>query len=207
MSDKTQTHESLIQEMTVGELLTSHVQIGDALRSKKVVRSANTPTGDFAEYLFCTAFNWSQAPYSNAGYNAHGEDGCRYQIKGRRLDRHTTPSRLLSVIRDLDDRPFDILAAVLFGHYYDVLRAALIPLSVVKRKARYQRRVNGHILDLQDDVWEIEGVADVTSEIRRCLDPGYVAQKKAGSAFQQLVATLGEDEAKKVMTVFAKKNQ
>ena len=99
------------------------------------------------------------------------------------------------------------MAAVLFGHYYNVLRAALIPLSVVKRKARYQRRVNGHILDLQDDVWETEGVADVTSEIRRCLDPGYVAQKKAGSAFQQLVATLGEDEAKKVMTVFAKKNQ
>ena len=45
----------------------------------------------------------------------------------------------------------------------------------------------------------------MTTEIRRCLDPGYVAQKEAESAFQQLVATLGEDEAKKVMTLFAKK--
>ena len=207
MSDKTQTHKGLIQEMTVGELLTSHVQIGDALRSKKVLRSANTPTGDFAEYLFCTAFNWSQAPNSKAGYDAHGEDGRRYQIKGRRLGRHTTPSRQLSAIRDLDDRPFDILAAVLFGHYYNVLKAALIPFSVVKRNARHQRHVNGHILDLQDDVWEIEGVVDVTSEIRRCLDPGYVAQKNVESAFQQLVATLGEDEAKKVLTAYAKKNQ
>ena len=94
MSGKTQTHKSLIQEMTVGELLTSHVQIEDDLRVRGVLRSANKPSGDFAEYLFCTAFNWTQARSSERGYDACGEDGRRYQIKGRRLDdRHSTPSR------------------------------------------------------------------------------------------------------------------
>ena len=207
MSDKTQAHKSLIQEMTVGELLTSHVQIEDALRVRGVLRSANKPPGDFAEHLFCTAFNWTQAPNSERGYDARGEDGSRYQIKGRRLDRHSTPSRQLSAIRNLADKPFDILAAVLFGHYYDVLRAALIPWSVVKREARYRAHDNSYVLVLRDDIWEIEGVADVTGEIRRCLDPGYVAQKKTESAFQQLVATLGEDEAKRVMTAFAERNR
>lgn len=207
MSDKTQIHKSLIQEMTVGELLTSHVQIEDALRVREVLRSANKPPGDFAEHLFCTAFNWTRAPNSEPGYDALGEDGSRYQIKGRRLDRHSTPSRQLSAIRNLADKPFDILAAVLFGHYYGVVRAALIPRSVVKRRARYDAHTNGHILVLRDDIWEIEGVADVTGEIKRCLDPGYVAQKKAESAFQQLVAKLGEDEARRAMTAYAERNR
>ena len=207
MSDKTQTHKSLIQEMTVGELLTSHVQIEDALRVREVLRSANKPSGDFAEHLFCTAFNWTRASNSQRGYDARGEDGSRYQIKGRRLDRHSTPSPQLSAIRNLADKPFDILAAVLFSHYYGVLRAALISWSVVKRKARYQAHTNSHILVLRDDIWEIEGVADVTGEIKRCLDPGYVAQKKAESAFQQLVARLGEDEARRAMTAYAERNR
>ena len=207
MSDKTQTHKGLIQEMTVGELLTSHVQIEDALRVRGVLRSANKPPGDFAEHLFCTAFNWTQAPNSERGYDARGEDGSRYQIKGRRLDRHSTPSRQLSAIRNLADKPFDILAAVLFGHYYDVLRAALIPWSVVKREARYRAQDNSYVLVLRDDIWEIEGVADVTGEIKRCLDPGYVAQKKAESALQQLVARLGEDEARRVVTAYAERDR
>ena len=32
----------------------------EELRAREVVRSANNPTGDLAEYLFCVAFKWKQ---------------------------------------------------------------------------------------------------------------------------------------------------
>jgi hypothetical protein len=56
--------------MTAAQLLALHAQIGEELRERGVVRSANNPTGDFAEYLFCAAFGWQQAPNSERGFDA-----------------------------------------------------------------------------------------------------------------------------------------
>ena len=86
--------------LSVAELLVLHAQIGEELRERGVVRSANNPTGDLAEYLFCRAFGWQQAPNSERGYDATGADGTRYQIKGRRI-HHRNKSRQLSAIRDI----------------------------------------------------------------------------------------------------------
>lgn len=40
------------------ELLRTYGAILDELRSRDVVRSANSPISDYAEVLFCRAFNW-----------------------------------------------------------------------------------------------------------------------------------------------------
>ena len=165
MTERTGTHKGLIQKMTVGELLIGHVQIGEELRERSVLRSANNPTGDLAEHLFCTAFGWKLSANSERGHDAKGNDGIRYQIKGRRIDRRN-PSRELSAIRNLDDKLFDILAAVLFDHYYNVLRAALVPWTVVKTVATYVGHTNSHKFLLRDAVWDVKGVADVTEKIR-----------------------------------------
>ena len=50
-----------LARLTVAELLKLHSQIGDELRARGVLRSANSPTGDLAEHLFCRAFGWQQA--------------------------------------------------------------------------------------------------------------------------------------------------
>lgn len=156
------------KELTVPELLALHAQIGEELRARSVVRSANNPTGDLAEYLFCTAFGWTQAPNSERGYDATGPDGLRYQIKGRRVHKRN-PSRQLSAIRDLAGRHFDVLGGVIFDDDFRVVRAALIPHDVVVARSTYVAHTNSHRFILRDDIWEAPGVRDVTGDISRAI--------------------------------------
>lgn len=145
-----------VKSLSVAELLVLHAQIGEELRDRGVVRSANNPTGDLAEYLFCTAFGWRQEPNSKHGYDATGPDGVRYQIKGRRIHRRNK-SRQLSAIRDIEGGHFDVLAAVLFDDDFNVMKAALVPVSIVVERSTFIARTNSNRFMLQDDVWTAAG--------------------------------------------------
>ncbi|MGG7539396.1 hypothetical protein [Rhizobium sp. 12,4] len=148
---------------TTAELLTMHAAIMEELRGRNVLRSANNPTGDLAEYLFCAAFGWQQAANSVKGYDALDGAGNRYQVKGRRIHQRNK-SRQLSAIRDLDG--FDVLAVVLFDDDYQIVRAALIPAATVREKAVYIAHTNSHKFLARDGVWEVAGVIDVTDRLR-----------------------------------------
>jgi hypothetical protein len=151
--------------LTVPELLLLHTQVGEELRTRGVLRSANNPTGDLSEYLFCKAFGWTQAGNSHANVDAVGSDGTRYQIKGRRITRYSN-SRQLSALRDLQGEHFDFIAAVLFNEDYTVMRAALIPHVVALERSTFVERTNSHKFLLRDDVWNAAGVRDVSAELR-----------------------------------------
>ncbi|MEM0949739.1 MAG: hypothetical protein AAGK37_20240 [Pseudomonadota bacterium] len=153
-----------LDQLSVSELLSLHARIGEDLRGRGIVRSANNPTGDLAEYLFCKAFSWEQAPNSEYGFDATGADGTRYQIKGRRIHRRNK-SRQLSAIRNLESRPFDVLAGVLFDDEFRVMRAALVPFEIIQRRATFVAHTNSSKLILRDDIWEDEGVEDVTTQL------------------------------------------
>jgi hypothetical protein len=153
-----------VKSLSVAELLLLHAQIGEELRDRAVVRSANNPTGDLAEYLFCRAFEWKQAPNSERGYDATGPDGTRYQIKGRRIHRRNK-SRQLSAIRDLERGHFHVLAGVLFDDDFNVMKAALIPAALVAERSTFIARTNSNRFMLRDDVWNAPGVRDVSAEI------------------------------------------
>lgn len=153
-----------LTQLTAAELLALHAKVGEELRARGVVRSANNPTGDLAEHLFCTAFGWTQAPNSERGYDATGPDGMRIQIKGRRVHRRN-PSRQLSAIRDLAGEHFDVLAGVIFDDDFCVVRAALIPRSIVEARSTYVAHTNSHKFILREDVWAAPGVRDVTAEV------------------------------------------
>lgn len=160
-----------LEKMAIAELLQLHVQIAEELRGRGIMRSANNPTGELAEHLFCAAFDWEQAGNSQKGFDATGAGGLRYQIKGRRIHRRIRGSlsgRQLSAIRGLDGKSknFDMLAGVLFEDDYEVQRAALIPWVVVKKRALPQPYVRGHRFILRDEIWDIEGVEDVTKQVR-----------------------------------------
>ena len=150
--------------LSVAELLLLHAQVGEELRERGIVRSANNPTGDLAEYLFCKAFGWRQAPNSERGFDAVGSDGVRYQIKGRRIHRRNK-SRQLSAIREIEGGLFDVLAGVLFDDDFNVMKAALIPTTVVVERSSYIARTNSSRFMLRDDIWNAPGVRDVTLEI------------------------------------------
>jgi hypothetical protein len=154
-----------LSELTSAELLAFHARVAEELRTRGITRSSNNPTGDLAEYLFCKAFGWTQTGNSNRGVDAVDSEGIRYQIKGRRL-RRSSGSRQLSSIRDLEGGHFDFLAGVLFFADYQVMRAAIIPRSVVADHAKFQRHTNGHNFFLRDDIWNAPEVRDVTEELR-----------------------------------------
>lgn len=153
-----------VRSLSVAELLVLHAQIGEELRGRGVVRSANNPTGDLAEYLFCRAFGWKQAPNSERGYDAIGPDGARYQIKGRRVHRRNR-SRQLSAIRDIGGGHFDVLAGVLFDDDFNVVKAALIPIAFVVERSSYVAHTNSNKFMLRDDVWTAPSVRNVTAEV------------------------------------------
>jgi hypothetical protein len=159
---------SNVENLTPRELLALHGWVMDELRTRGILRSANNPTGDLAEYLFCKAFGWKQATNAFAHLDAIGEDGTRYQIKSRRLIR-LKGSRELSAIRDLNGRHFDVLAGVLFSKDYGILRAALIPYAIVASRSTFARRINGHKFFLREDVWDAPGVQDVTAKLEEVL--------------------------------------
>ena len=139
-------------------LVELHVDIGEALRDRGVVRSGNGLTGELAEHIFLTAFGWDRARASQAGYDASAE-GLRYQIKARRMSL-SGGSRQMGAIRDLEG--FDVLAVILFDRRYRVARAALIPAEVVAARADYVAHTNSWRFMFEDSVLAEPGVTDVT---------------------------------------------
>ena len=155
-----------LTDKSLAELLQLHVNINTELRGRGVLRSANTPTGDLAEYLFCKAFGWAQANNSVKSYDATNDNGKKYQIKARRL--HTlNSSRQLSALRNLEDGGFDSLAGILFDSDYNILRAAIVPHGLVLSNSTYVAHANSHRFLLKDYIWEDETVLDVTNHIRK----------------------------------------
>ena len=147
------------------EILRLNVQTIEELRRRGVLRSASNPAGDYAEYLFCKTFGWVQETNSQHGYDAFDAAGQRFQIKSRRLHALNT-SRQMSAIRNIEGRPFDVLAGVLFDAQYGVFRAALVPFEVVRENTRRSDHTNSSLFYLRDNIWECSGVEDVTETLR-----------------------------------------
>jgi hypothetical protein len=154
-----------LSHLTAVELLALHSRVAEGLRKRGITRSSNNPTGDLAEHLFCKAFGWRQAGNSQANVDAIDADGLRYQIKGRRITRHNQ-SRQLGAIRDLAGEHFDYLAGVLFFEDYSVMRAAIIPRTIVVERASFVARTNSRRFLLRDDVWDVSTVRDVTAKLK-----------------------------------------
>lgn len=146
-------------------LLRLHYNVLDELKARGIIRSACAPIGEYAEVLFCEAFAWDRVERNaNAGFDATDKAGNRIQIKARRVVG--PKSRQLGAMRNLERRPFDQLAAVLFARNLEVARAAIIPLEVVRARALHDRYTNSYKLMLDDDVWALPGVEDVTRQIQ-----------------------------------------
>jgi hypothetical protein len=154
-----------VENLTVAKLLSTYGAILDELRRREIVRSSNSPLSDYAELLFCKAFGWSREDNSASGHDATDAAGVRHQIKGRRLTRHNA-SRQMSAIRNLDAIPFDQLGGVLVDERFQIIRAALVPVAVVRERSVHQAHTNSWRFLLRDDVWKLPGVSDVTAELR-----------------------------------------
>ena len=158
-----------VSKLTRRQLFELHSKIESDLRRRGIIKTANNPTGDYAEHLFLTAFpRWEPAGNAQKGFDATGQEG-RYQIKGRRIVGRG--SRQLSAIRDLKDNHFDFLVAVLFKEDYSVDRAVIIPHAVIlsladnKTHISFQKHTRSHLFQLVDAIWEVDGVKNVTKQL------------------------------------------
>lgn len=148
------------------DLLLLHSDIIEELRRRGIVRSANNPTGDLAEYIFCKAYGWDRAGNSKAGFDATCKRTKRkYQIKARRITSRNN-SRQLSAIRELDACHFDFLAGIIFNERYEVVKAIIVPHSAILSRCTYVEHTNSHKLLLHDDVWKLPGAKDVTKKLQ-----------------------------------------
>jgi len=158
-----------VRSASISELLALYGATLDELRERKIVRSANGPGGDYAELLYVQAFGWERKPNSSTGYDAVDGKNLRYQVKSRRIVGPKT-SRQLSALRKLSEVSFDFLAGVLFNKDYTVMKAAIVPYTVVKDRATFSAHTNSYIFYLDDSIWTLPGVQNVTSELRNAAD-------------------------------------
>lgn len=156
---------SFVKARRINELLELHGAVIEELRERNVVRSANGPVGDYAEFLFAKAFGWTLVNNSQKGYDAVDEGGQTYQIKSRRITPHNK-SRQLSSLRKLPEKHFDFLAGILFNADYSIYRAVIIPHEIIEPRSRFSTHTNGWIFRLEDDVWSVPTAKDVTPQLR-----------------------------------------
>ena len=90
---------------------------------------------------------------------------CGTKSKVRRITAHNV-SRQLSFIRRLPDKTFDFLAGVLFNADYSVLRAAIVPHALLEPRCRFSKHANGWLFKLEEGVWSLPDVRDVTNEVK-----------------------------------------
>lgn len=147
--------------LTESELLQMHAGVIDELLSRGVVRTGNNPIGDYTEWLVCDRLDLMLQPNSRASYDGIDSDHVRYQIKGRRSKRPTGNVQF-SVIRNLEHFGFDYLIAVAFNFDYTIRFAAKVPHSIVSEIAAYRKHVNGHVPIIRENIFERDGVVDIT---------------------------------------------
>lgn len=146
---------------STSELLRLYGDILDELRNRGIVRSANSPIGDYTEWLVASRLGLTLTSNSQSGHDAVDQVGTRYQIKGRRLLSTSGPAQL-GVIRNLAKADFDFLIAVVFDALFEVQYAAKIPHSLVSELSTFRSHQNGHIILLRRTVLTLHGVEDLT---------------------------------------------
>jgi hypothetical protein len=136
------------------DLLQLYGRLMEELRQRELIRSSNNPVSDYAEKIVCEKLKLSIQGKSSKGYDAIDEkSGIKYQIKARRLTRHNK-SRQLGVIRNIDQKLFDYLIAVIFDESFKPIEIWRIPRETIPKYARYSQHQNGHILVLAGKVLE-----------------------------------------------------
>ena len=135
--------ENDMQNMDEQALLHLYADLMNELRDRGLIRSSNNPVADYAEKIAVETLNLERAGKEEKGYDAVGGH-IKYQIKGRRITRYNN-SRQLGVIRNLEERLFDFIVAVIFNEDFSVKEIWKIPHQFIRENSRYSTTQNGHI--------------------------------------------------------------
>jgi len=146
------------------QLLKLYTRIIITLEVRDVVRTQNSPIGDYTEWLVSKAYEYKLETNSKSGYDAVAKDGTKIQIKARRIMSSNDPKQL-SAIRNLDKHDFDILIAVIYDKNCEIIEALSIPHKIIKEYAGYSGHVNSSILTITDKIKNDDRVKNITKEL------------------------------------------
>jgi hypothetical protein len=145
----------------ISDLLGIYGQVLDELNERKVIRSANAPTGDYAEWLVQHALGGELRPNSNKSADVIVRKK-KIQIKARVLsDPEKSGERQLSPFRSW---AFDDTVIVLFDRRYAVRRATRIKVGELEAAAREDRWVSGRRVTARDAL--LDRGRDITGKLQ-----------------------------------------
>ena len=157
-----------MKNKTTVELLKMYSNILTVLNERKVVRTYNSPVGDYAEYLISKSLGLKLEKNSKKGYDAIDEEtNIKYQIKSR-WERNSVSkgSRKLSVIRNYEDNQFDFLIIVIFDAQFNVKNAYKLPHHIIKKYATHNTHQNGVILHSIGEFTKDSEAEDITGQLK-----------------------------------------
>jgi len=155
-----------LEKLSPKELLQLQAEATNELRRREIVRTQNNPLGDYTEWLVSKILNLELAKNSKAGYDAIDSNGVKIQIKGRRITLKNKSTQL-SAIRNLAEKDFDELIAILYDENFDVIEALSIPHAVVTEYATYRKHVNAHILFIKGPILSDLRIQSIKEKIVR----------------------------------------
>lgn len=154
-----------LTSLTTAALLTMSRQVLEELRRRTVLRTANAPAGDYAEYLVRKAYGGQLAPNSEKSWDLLSSDGRKIQVKCRVLSRKRG-TMFFSPFRSFlfDTAVFVLLSA----EDLSVVSAVELPVSAVEANSVYREHVNGHVTktSIAPRAAALGGL-DVTARLRR----------------------------------------
>ena len=152
---------------TVQELLRGYARALAELRRRGVVRSANAPAGDYAEWLVAKALGGTLADtFSEKSWDVRLATDERVQVKTRVVSVPIRTGQLqTSPFRSWD---FETAAFVLLrAEDYTVVRAALVPVAAVIEHGRWRQHVNGHVVMMNGALLGHPQATDITDGLNR----------------------------------------
>ena len=141
--------------------LQGHIML--ELHGRGVGMSSN-PTRELARHLFIRAFGWTAHPSTSSGPDAVSAKGSRIKIKGRRM-LDPSDSLQMTALPDPATWSFEWLAAVVFDWNYDVVRAAVIPVSHVGAVADHDDSTGERRFTFDVDTLCVPGIYDATARL------------------------------------------
>lgn len=152
---------------SIKDLMRAYKEALSALKDRGVIRSTKV-LADYAEWLAAKALGLELARGgATKGYDAIDPvTHERYQVKAR----HVVPPYMQPDLRgqgSLDDGPFDYLVGVLLGEEYQVRLAAIVPIALVRERAKRIAYNNGYRLHLGVGILGHPDVVDVTDRFRQ----------------------------------------
>lgn len=139
-------------------LLRLHNSIMDQLRKMGCLRTSNTPTGDYAEYIAANCLGLRLEGNSKKGFDATDKHGNKYQIKSRHLTK-MNPSLELGAVSNVAENAFDYLIVLIFDYDWNIHAAAKLTHEAFSKHSKPTKK--GHVLLWNDSMLNENGVSSL----------------------------------------------